>query len=110
MRTFNKVLSDKRSHNQLFVRRVQDIGYPSVTCCQIISAMLVDVARRMYLYWASRRFTVTSYNSRLKRYWHSYSSGGQRRQVLTPGSKVIIVGHTNWLGETHDLMMAHVVP
>jgi len=35
---------------------------------------------------------------------------GERHQVLTSGSKVIIVGHTNWLGETHDLMMVHVVP
>jgi len=35
---------------------------------------------------------------------------GQRHQGLTSGSKVIIVGHTNWLGEMHDLIMVHVVP
>ena len=60
----------------------------------------------------SGRSRVATYNSRLKLYWHSYSSssGGQRHQVLTSGSKVIIVGHTNWLGETHDLMMLDMVP
>ena len=71
--------------------------------------MWVDVARRMCSYWASRRFSVELYNSRLNRYWHSYSSGGERHQVLTSGSKVIIVGDTNWLGKTLDLMMLDMV-
>jgi hypothetical protein len=37
-------------------------------------------------------------------------SWGRKNDVLRSGSKLIIVGHTNWLGETHDLMMVHVVP
>jgi pyruvate kinase len=69
-----------------------------------------DIARRMCLYWG-----VTPIQSRVVQQSADallafVIKWGERHQILSSGSKVIIVGHTNWLGETHDLMMVHVVP
>lgn len=69
-----------------------------------------DIARRMSLYWGVtsilNRAVQQSADSLLK----FVVGWGQRRGVLQSGSKLIIVGHTNWLGETHDMMMIHVLP
>lgn len=69
-----------------------------------------DVARRMCLYWG----VTPIYNRVVQQSADALLAfvlkWGERHRVLTAGSKVIIVGHTNWLGETHDLMMVHVVP
>lgn len=69
-----------------------------------------EVARRMCLYWG-----VTPILSRLVRQsadalLQFVVQWGTQRDLLRPGSKIVVVGHTNWLGETHDLMMIHVVP
>jgi pyruvate kinase len=69
-----------------------------------------DVARRMCLYWGVTpilsRATQQSADALLK----FVIPWGQRHGLLQSGSKLIIVGHTSWLGETHDLMMVHVLP
>jgi pyruvate kinase len=69
-----------------------------------------DVARRMCLYWGVTpilsRATQQSAEALLK----FVIPWGQRHGLLQSGSKLIIVGHTSWLGETHDLMMVHVLP
>lgn len=69
-----------------------------------------DVARRMCLYWGVtailNRVTQQSADALLQ----YVIPWGQRNGILQSGSKLIIVGHTAWLGETHDLMMVHVVP
>lgn len=69
-----------------------------------------DIARRMTIYWG-----VTPIHSRVVQQSADallafVIKWGVRHRLLGSGSKVIIVGHTNWLGETHDLMMVHVVP
>jgi hypothetical protein len=35
---------------------------------------------------------------------------GLDNRVLKSGQKIVVVGHTNWLGDGHDLLMVHVVP
>lgn len=69
-----------------------------------------DVARRMCLYWG-----VTPILSKLVRQsadalLQFVVQWGSQHDMLRSGSKVVVVGHTNWLGETHDLVMVHVLP
>lgn len=69
-----------------------------------------EIARRMCLYWG-----VTPIHSRIVQQsadalLQFVIQWGQRHRLVQSGSKLIIVGHTSWLGETHDLMMVHVIP
>ena len=69
-----------------------------------------EVSRRMCLYWGVtpqlNRAVAQAPDSLLKH----VIAWGRRNGVLEAGSRVILVGHAAWLGETHDLMMVHVVP
>jgi pyruvate kinase len=69
-----------------------------------------DVARRMCLYWGVTPLLNRAVQQSADSLLQFVISWGQKNQLLKSGSKLIIVGHTNWLGETHDLMMVHVVP
>ena len=69
-----------------------------------------DTARRICLYWG-----VTSVQSKLVRQsadalLQHVVQWGIDNDILRSGHKIVVVGHTNWLGEGHDLMMVHVVP
>lgn len=69
-----------------------------------------DTVRRLCLYWG-----VTSIQSKLVRQsadalLQFVVQWGLDNEVLKTGNKIIVVGHTNWLGGGHDLMMVHVVP
>jgi len=35
---------------------------------------------------------------------------GLDHNLLKSGQKIVIVGHTNWLGQGHDMLMVHEVP
>lgn len=35
---------------------------------------------------------------------------GLENRVLKPGHQIVVVGHTNWLGDGHDLIAVHEVP
>jgi len=69
-----------------------------------------EVSRRMCLYWGVtpqlNRTVAQSPDLLLK----NVIAWGRRHGILEAGSRVILVGHAAWLGETHDLMMVHVVP
>ena len=77
-------------------------------CCggvwgpQTSLALLNDLAFRQQL----NRAVAQAPDSLLKH----VIAWGRRNGVLEAGSRVILVGHAAWLGETHDLMMVHVVP
>lgn len=67
-------------------------------------------ARKLCLYWG-----VTSILSKLVRQsadalLQYVVQWGMENGVLESGHKIVVVGHTTWLGEGHDLMMVHVVP
>jgi len=69
-----------------------------------------DTARRMCLYWG-----VHSLHSKLVRQsadalLEHVVQWGLEHHLLKPGNQVIVVGHTDWLGEGQDLMMVHEVP
>ena len=69
-----------------------------------------DIARRMCLYWGVTPIMNRVVQQSADALLAFVLKWGQRHQLLTSGSRIIVVGHTNWLGETHDLMMVHVVP
>ena len=69
-----------------------------------------EVARRMCLYWGVTPILSRVVQQSADALLAFVLKWGERHQLLTSGSKIIVVGHTNWLGETHDLMMVHVVP
>jgi pyruvate kinase len=68
-----------------------------------------EVARRMCLYWGVTPILNRAVQQSADVLLQVAIPWGKRNGMLSPGSKVIIVGHTAWLGETHDLMMVHVV-
>ncbi|MEZ6121918.1 MAG: pyruvate kinase [Planctomycetaceae bacterium] len=68
-----------------------------------------DTARKLSLYWG-----VTSVETCLVRQSADVLlkyvvEWGQNNQILKSGSRIVVVGHTDWLGTGHDLMMVHVV-
>lgn len=69
-----------------------------------------DVARRMCLYWGVTSVLNRAVQHSAETLLKFVITWGQKNSLLRSGSKIIVVGHTNWLGETHDLMMVHVVP
>lgn len=69
-----------------------------------------EVARRMCLYWGVTPVLNRAVQQSAEALLQVVIPWGKRNGVLSTGSKVIIVGHTAWLGETHDLMMVHIVP
>ena len=69
-----------------------------------------EVARRMCLYWGVTPVFSRVAQQSAEALLQYVVKWGHRNGLLVSGSKLIIVGHTNWLGETHDLMMVHVIP
>lgn len=69
-----------------------------------------DTVRRLCLYWG-----VTGIQSKLVRQsadalLQYVVQWGLENEILESGQKIVVVGHTNWGGGGHDLMMVHVVP
>lgn len=69
-----------------------------------------EVARRMCLYWGVTPIFSRVVQQSADALLAFVLKWGERHHLLSSGSKIVVVGHTNWLGETHDLMMVHVVP
>ncbi len=69
-----------------------------------------EVARRMCLYWGVTPILNRAVQQSADVLLQIVIPWGKRNGMLSAGSKVIIVGHTAWLGENHDLMMVHIVP
>ncbi|MEZ6042328.1 MAG: pyruvate kinase [Planctomycetaceae bacterium] len=68
------------------------------------------IARRMCLYWGVTPILNTEVNQSADALLQLVKDWGHHNGVLKSGSKIVTVGHTNWLGESHDLMMVHVMP
>lgn len=69
-----------------------------------------DTLGRLCLYWG-----VTAVQSKLVRQsadalLQYIVQWGMENNILRSGHKIVVVGHTNWLGQGHDMMMVHVVP
>jgi len=69
-----------------------------------------DTVRRMCLYWG-----VTAIHSCLVRQSADVLlkfivEWGIDQKLLKAGNRIVVVGHTDWLGDGHDVLMVHVVP
>lgn len=68
------------------------------------------IARRMCLYWGVTCLLSPLVRTSAEALLELVVQWGTQRQLLRSGSRIVVVGHTNWLGDNHDLMMLHVVP
>ena len=69
-----------------------------------------DTARRLCLYWgvtAIHNCLVRQSADVLMQYVVQW---GLDNRLLKSGHKIVVVGHTDWLGGGHDLLAVHVVP
>ena len=69
-----------------------------------------ETVRRMSLYWG-----VTALQSRVVRQsaealLDQVVAWGLEHRFLKAGQKIVVLGHTNWLGAGHDMMMVHTIP
>lgn len=71
---------------------------------------LPDIARRMCLYWGVTPVLSDVVQQSADALLQFVIQWGTQRNLLHSGSRIVVVGHTSWLGEHHDLMMVHVVP
>lgn len=69
-----------------------------------------EIARMMCLYWGVTSILTTLVQQSADALLAFVVQWGRHHDLLQSGSRIVVVGHTNWLGETHDLMMVHVVP
>jgi len=70
----------------------------------------LKIARRMCLYWGVTPILSERGRESADELLQFVTEWGHRNGVLASGSKVILVGHASWLGDTHDLCMVHVLP
>ena len=69
-----------------------------------------DVVRRLCLYWGVTSIQSTLVRQSADALLQFVVQWGLDNHVLESGQKIVVVGHTNWLGDGHDLLMVHVVP
>ena len=69
-----------------------------------------ETARKLCLYWGVTAILSTLVRQSADALLQFVVQWGMENGVLESGHKIVVVGHTTWLGEGHDLMMVHVVP
>ncbi|MCP4171187.1 MAG: pyruvate kinase [Fuerstiella sp.] len=69
-----------------------------------------DIVRRLCLYWGVTSIQSTLVRQSADALLQFVVQWGLDNHILKSGQKIIVVGHTNWLGDDHDLLMVHVVP
>ncbi len=69
-----------------------------------------EIVRRLCLYWGVTSIQSTLVRQSADALLQFVVQWGLDNHVLKSGQKIVVVGHTNWLGDGHDLLMVHVVP
>ena len=69
-----------------------------------------EIARRMCLYWGVTPILSKQVRTSAEALMQIVLQWGRQHDMLRSGSKVVIVGHTNWLGDAHDLVMVQEIP
>ena len=70
----------------------------------------VAAARRMALYWGVMPIVTQTVHDSPQKMLEFVVQWGRERHVLTPGSKLVMVGTSNWSADGHDLMLVHAIP
>ena len=68
-----------------------------------------EIARRMSLFWGVTPVETAAVASPPKDLLAYVEQLGRKHQVLTTGSKLVLVGNSDWSKEWHDMMLTHVV-
>lgn len=69
-----------------------------------------ETARRMSLYWGVTALETNAVQSPPTKLLELVVEWGLREQVLASGSKLVLVGSTNWSAVGHDMLLVHAVP
>lgn len=68
-----------------------------------------DVARRMCLFWGVTPVETTAVSMLPRELLEYVEKKGRERNMLDSGSKIVLVGSSDWTLESHDMMLVHVV-
>jgi pyruvate kinase len=68
------------------------------------------VSHRMCLYWGVTPVWTDVVHKEARWLIQFVVEWGKKHNVLSAGSRVVLVGSSNWAAEGHDLLLVHVVP
>ena len=69
-----------------------------------------DTARRMCLYWGVTPLETNVVDGTPKQMLDFVVAWGRQERALHSGSRLVLVGSSNWSDEGHDLMLVHAIP
>ena len=69
-----------------------------------------DTARRMCLYWGVTPLESEAVHQPPQEIVGAVLKWGRKKKLLKSGSKIVVVGKSNWSAAGHDLLLVHVVP
>ena len=69
-----------------------------------------EVARRMCLFWGVTPVETTAVQSAPRELLAFVQEFGRKHKLLDAGSKLVLVGSSDWTLDWHDMMLVHVVP
>ena len=69
-----------------------------------------DTARRMCLYWGVTSVQTDAVHASAEALLSFVVDWGKQNNVLEPGSRLVLVGSTDWSQSGKDLMLVHAIP
>ena len=69
-----------------------------------------DTSRRMSLYWGVRPLETKAVHESPEDLIQFVVEWGLREEILSSGSRFVVVGSSNWSVRGHDLMLVHTIP
>ncbi len=71
---------------------------------------MASTARRMCLFWGVTPLETQAVHLPADRMLHHIVEWGKKYEILKSGSRLVLVGQTDWSEAGHDQMLVHVVP
>jgi pyruvate kinase len=69
-----------------------------------------EVARRMCLFWGVTPLETSAVSLPPRELLEFVEAQGRIRNMLDSGSKLVLIGSSDWKLECHDMMLVHVIP
>ena len=69
-----------------------------------------EVARRMCLFWGVTPLETSAVSLPPRELLEYVEAQGRIRNMLDSGSKLVLIGSSDWKLECHDMMLVHVIP
>jgi len=70
----------------------------------------IDTSRRMCLYWGVAPLLTHVVEESPEQLLKFVVDWGKEKQLLQSGSRVVLIGSTQWSADGHDMMLVHAVP